>query len=125
MYIREAHPDSVLFTLIDGKEKLLKIPQTNDLAARGEAAAQCMATLKLSLPTVLDREDNKVNSAYAGWPDRLYVVGRDSKIAYQGAPGPRGFKIEEVQAWLEDNVNTSSRPPSTQRIRQHTSGFQP
>jgi type I thyroxine 5'-deiodinase len=91
----------VLFTKVDGKEVLLKITQTNDLAARSENAEQCSATLKLSLPTVIDKADNKVNTAYAGWPDRLYIVGKDGKIAYKGAQGPGGFKINEMTTELE------------------------
>ena len=104
VYIREAHPDSVLFTADSGKETLKKITQTNDLLQRTETAQQCMATLKLSTPTVIDREDNKVNHAYAGWPDRLYVVGVDGRITYQGGPGPKGFKVEEVEQWLKKNT---------------------
>jgi len=101
VYIREAHPDSVLYTKIDGKEVLLKIGQTSDLASRSEKAEQCAATLNLTLPTVIDKADNKVNTAYAGWPDRLYIVGKDGKIAYKGGPGPGGFKINEMTAELE------------------------
>jgi type I thyroxine 5'-deiodinase len=56
------------------------------------------------VPTVIDREDNKVNAAYSGWPDRLYVVGKDGRIAYKGGPGPGGFKPAEVEAWLKKNV---------------------
>ena len=94
----------MLFTVKDGKESLLKIGQTSSLHDREEHATECLATLKLSLPTVLDREDNKVNSAYAGWPDRLYVVGLDGRIAYKGAQGPGGFKIGEVEEWLKKNA---------------------
>jgi type I thyroxine 5'-deiodinase len=72
-------------------------------------AEQCAATLKLSLPTLVDRDDNAVNRAYAAWPDRLYVVGTDGRIAYQGAPGPKGFKIHEVEEWLKRH--TAPRPP--------------
>ncbi len=72
-------------------------------------AEQCTATLKLSVPTLVDRDDNAVNRAYAGWPDRLYVVGTDGRIAYQGAPGPKGFKVNEVEDWLRKH--TSPRPP--------------
>ena len=108
VYIREAHPDSVLFTVTGGAEKLLKVGQTNKLEERQETAQLCLATLKLSLPTVLDREDNTVNHVYAGWPDRLYVVGIDGKIAYKGGPGPGGFKIQEVEAWLKANVKAAS-----------------
>ena len=125
VYIREAHPDSVLFTVADGKEKLLKITQTNDLDAREETAHQCLATLKLSLPTVLDREDNMVNHAYAGWPDRLYVVGLDGRIAYKGGPGPGGFKTNEVENWLASNTGRGPVIQAAQRGRQHSPGFQP
>jgi hypothetical protein len=63
-----------------------------------------MATLKLNIPTVIDREDNRVNAAYAGWPDRLYVVGIDGRVAYQGGPGPGGFKVGEIEEWLKSNT---------------------
>ena len=92
----------MLFTIKDGKETLTKILQTSALDKRAETAEMCMATLKLSTPTVLDREDNKVNIAYAGWPDRMYVVGVDGRIAYQGGPGPGGFKVGEVDEWLKN-----------------------
>jgi hypothetical protein len=104
VYIREAHPDSVLFTKTSGVESLLKITQTNTLAERTEAALMCVETLKLSCPTVIDKDDNAVNIAYAGWPDRFYIVGVDGKIAYRGGPGPGGFKPGEVEAWLRENT---------------------
>lgn len=104
VYIREAHPDSVIATLVDGKKTLLKIAQTTTTEERAGTARKCVDTLKLSMPTLIDREDNRVNFAYAGWPDRLYVVGADGKIAYQGGPGPRGFKVEEVVEWLDKNA---------------------
>lgn len=110
MYIREAHPDSVLLTLKDGKEALLKIEQTKTLKERTETAKLCTATLKLSMPTLIDREDNKVNQAYAAWPDRLYVVGVDGKIAYKGGPGPAGFRVGDVENWLKANTKPPRGP---------------
>jgi hypothetical protein len=101
VYIREAHPDSVLTVLKDGKPEQAKIAQTNTVAERAEAAKQCTAVLKLSLPTLIDGADNRVNRAYAAWPDRLYVIGVDGRIAYQGGPGPGGFRPAEVEAWLK------------------------
>jgi hypothetical protein len=111
VYIREAHPDSILRTLKDGKEELVKIGQPQSLEQRGEHAAQCVATLKLTVPTVLDRVDNKVNTAYAAWPDRLYVVGFDGRVAYKGGPGPGGFRPPEVERWLRENVKPAQRRP--------------
>jgi hypothetical protein len=104
VYIREAHPDSILLTLQGKEKKLLKISQTEKNDERAEVAQQCVATLNLTMPTLLDREDNQVNTAYGGWPDRLYIVGVDGKIAYQGRPGPRGFRVEEVENWLKVNL---------------------
>jgi hypothetical protein len=83
---------------------LQKLGQTNSVEERNERAQVCTATLKLSMPTLVDKADNKVNQAYAGWPDRMYVVGVDGKIAYQGGPGPRGFRPDEVEAWLKKNT---------------------
>jgi hypothetical protein len=102
VYIREAHPDSVLFVKKDGKEVLEKIKQTETFAVRAETAQVCATSLNLSIPTLVDKDDNKVNEAYAGWPDRMAVVGVDGKIAYYGGPGPRGFKPDEVDKWLKE-----------------------
>lgn len=84
--------------------KLTKILQTDKEQDRTENAKLCVGALKLNVPTVIDKADNKVNAAYAGWPDRLYVVGKDGKIAYKGGPGPAGFKPAEVEEWLKKNV---------------------
>jgi len=104
VYIREAHPDSLVLTLQDGEQVLEKIGQTSTIAERSHRAGQCVAALKLSLPAVVDREDNAVNKAYAGWPIRLVVVDTEGQIAYYGGRGPAGFKPAEVKAWLEENV---------------------
>ena len=105
-YIREAHPDSVLFIEKDGTDTLRLITQTNTLQERNQTALTCSASLDLSIPTVVDKEDNAVNEAYAGWPDRMAVVGVDGRIAYYGGKGPRGFKPREVEQWLRGSVNS-------------------
>ena len=43
------------------------------------------------MPALVDGFDNATDTAYSGWPDRLYVVDRDGRIAYKSAPGPFGF----------------------------------
>ena len=44
---------------------------------------------------------NATATAYNAMPDRLFVVGIDGKIAYRGARGPRGFKPDELEAYLK------------------------
>ena len=102
IYIREAHPDSVLFVEKDGREELTQVTQTDSLLARISTAQTCSASLHLSIPTLVDKEDNAVNAAYAGWPDRLVVVGVDGNVAYYGGKGPGGFKPQEVERWLRE-----------------------
>ncbi len=104
VYIREAHPDSLLFVAKDGEESLEKVLQTDDLASRSANAQICAETLKLSFAAVVDRDDNAVNQAYAGWPDRFVIVGTDGRVAYYGKEGPAGFKPKEVEEWLKENT---------------------
>lgn len=68
------------------------------LNERSEVAQTCMAKLQLEpIPALVDNMDDKVNQAYSGWPDRLYLVGRDGKIAYHGGRGPFGFKPSDLE----------------------------
>ena len=111
VYIREAHPDSVLFTEKDGTDILQRITQTNTLGERSQTALTCSASLNLSIPTVVDKEDNAVNEVYAGWPDRIVIVGVGGNIAYYGGEGPRGFKPKEAEQWLRSFAETELEIP--------------
>ncbi len=102
VYIREAHPDSVLYVKDGTEEVLQKITQTESLLERSQTAQVCTSSLNLSIPTIVDKDDNQVNAAYAGWPDRMVVVGLDGKVAYYGGKGPGGFRPLEVEKWLEE-----------------------
>ena len=105
VYIREAHPDSILYipTAAGGKE-LEVVPQTSTSVERLKNLQQCALMLQMTMPALIDSDDNAVNRAYAAWPDRLYVVGTDGKVAYKSAPGPFGFKTPDLAAWLKQNV---------------------
>jgi len=50
---------------------------------------------------VLDGFDNSVEKAYTGWPDRIYLIDKEGRIAYKSKPGPFGFKPEELKGALE------------------------
>jgi hypothetical protein len=110
VYIREAHPGSVLPVRNgEGAVAMEKIEQTSDLESRRKHAEICRSMLNLTFPAVVDRDDNKVNAAYAGWPIRLVIVGLDGKIAYIGGPGPSGFKTAHVKEWLERNTKSGGK----------------
>ena len=43
--------------------------------------------------------------AYGGWPDRLYLIGRDGRIAFQGEEGPFGFKPAKLAAAIDAELS--------------------
>lgn len=104
VYLREAHPDSIVTVSLDGQDELRTIAQTDDWAARAKHADLCTTTLKLTFLALIDNEQNEVRDAYAGWPSRLTVVGMDGKIAYDGGRGPRGFRPDLLAKWLREHL---------------------
>ncbi len=76
-------------------------------AERHAVASTCAARLELTMPAVVDELDNAVASAYGGWPDRLYLVGADGRIAYQGGEGPFGFKPHELEQAIERELQAA------------------
>jgi hypothetical protein len=81
---------------------VLEQPTTRE--ARLEVAGSCCTALALTMPCVVDDMGNSVDEAYAGWPERLFVIDREGKIAYAGMQGPFGFEPDEVARWLRRNV---------------------
>ena len=83
MYIREAHPNM--------KNNKFNIPQPKTLDERQKVAREFAEQLKLAIPILVDTIDDQLEKTYAGWPDRIYVIDAQGKIAHKGAPGPGGF----------------------------------
>ncbi|MBI3823819.1 MAG: deiodinase [Planctomycetes bacterium] len=87
VYIREAHPTDG-WALPNNK---FKITDPKSLEERQKAAREFAKDLKLTLPILVDALDDQVNNLYGGWPDRVYVIDADGKIALKGGMGPGGF----------------------------------
>jgi len=95
VYIREAHPSDGWQVPQNVREDIVYAsPKTYDERCR--LASLCEAGLGIEFPAVVDNMDDKTEEAYTAWPDRLYVVDRDGRIAYKSGPGPRGFKAAGV-----------------------------
>jgi len=100
VYIREAHPEDGWVVNMNREQDIRYMdPTTND--ERYEVAAACALRLKIRMPVVVDAVDDNIASAYGALPDRLYLVGRGGKIAFQGDPGPWGFKPELLAQAIE------------------------
>ena len=99
VYIREAHPTDGWQVPANERDKIL-IKDPTTLAERKEVAREFAKQFKVSLPILVDPLEDPFEAAFAAWPDRIYVLGADGKVAYKGAPGPRGFKVGEVPGVL-------------------------
>jgi len=103
VYIREAHPDSILYVpTTDGGTQLGVVPQTSTAADRLKNLEVCVSLLQLTMPSIIDGDDNQVNRAYAAWPDRLYGIDRNGIVRFKSDPGPSGFRTPDLAAWLRD-----------------------
>ncbi len=90
------------------------IEDSISLAERTQVASQCVADLKLPMPALVDKLDDAANKAYGGWPDRLYLVGKDGKLAYAGGQGPFLFKPEELAAAIAQEL-AKAKPVSPKK----------
>lgn len=100
VYIQEAHPIDAWQVQDNVKDGVL-VASTMTEETRALAAGACVKNLGIELPALVDEPDNRVERAYTGWPDRLYVIDSTGNISYKSAAGPFGFKTPEVEATLK------------------------
>lgn len=99
IYTREAHA-------IDSERVNFRstVEQPITTQERRTVAQEFLTSMKLKVPALLDDIDDAASQAYASLPDRLYLIGKDGKIAFAGDKGPRGFKIDLLQKAMEAEV---------------------
>lgn len=108
VYIREAHALDSRQPSGGGGNPIVEDPRSLD--ERCEVAEVCLAKLALEgLPALVDGIDDAVNTAYAAWPDRMYLVGRDGRIAYHGGRGPFGFLPDELEAGIQAELERAPK----------------
>jgi hypothetical protein len=78
----------------------VSVAQPATQAARNLVASQCCQALKLTMPLLVDTIDDQVNRAYSGFPDRLYLIDREGKVAYKGGRGPFAYRPRELEQTL-------------------------
>jgi hypothetical protein len=99
-YIREAHPEEG-WIIPENRRSGLAVHEPGSDEERRDVAATCSTNLRMDMPMVVDKMDNAVASAYGAWPDRLYLVARGGRIAFQSGEGPFGFKPDELERAIE------------------------
>lgn len=101
VYVREAHPvaDDKAATPTNATAGLL-FRQPTTFEERCSIADQFTSALHVNTPVVVDEIDNQVGLQYGAWPDRLYIVDREGRVAFTGGPGPFGFNPREMEQSL-------------------------
>ena len=108
VYIREAHALDGKMPMGGGGKPILEEPLS--LGERREIAKRCSGALDLSpLRMVVDDMEDTTCAKYAAWPVRLFLVGRDGRVAYSGAQGPSGFKPAELASAIAAELGTPAR----------------
>ena len=73
-------------------------------AERRGVAEKFVADMDLQIPALLDGVDDAVGKAYASHPDRLYLIGKDGRVAFAGERGPFGFEPILLREAIEDEL---------------------
>ena len=103
VYIREAHPSNAWQTASNVRENIVLVdPKTFE--ERSAVAESCVRKLGIKIPALVDGVGDGVEAAYTGWPDRLYLIGRDGVVKFKSPPGPFGFKPGALQRAIEVNL---------------------
>jgi Iodothyronine deiodinase len=85
---------------------VLASPKDED--ERESVAGTCIRKLGIEFPAVVDKFSNSTEQAYTGWPDRIYLIDGQGKVAFKSRPGPFGFKPDQLRAALERLLGKSS-----------------
>jgi Iodothyronine deiodinase len=99
LYIKEAHPLDEWQMESNEKESVC-YPQPKTAGDRVRIANDFVSRFHYSIPLLVDPIENPADQAYAGWPERFYVVDESGTVVYKGKPGPFGYHPEEVEQWL-------------------------
>ena len=103
VYVQEAHPTDGWQTDSNIADGVL-FRQHRSYAEREAVAQSCSLDLHIGLPIIIEEMDNAIDEAYGAAPERLYLVGVDGKVAYQGGAGPHFFNLDEWERAIEAYV---------------------
>ena len=100
MYITEAHPSDVWQMQSNVKDQVVFASPKNE-EERAFVAGACVRKLGIKFPAVLDEFGNSTETAYTGWPDRIYLIDQSGHVVFKTKPGPFGFKPDDLAAALK------------------------
>jgi type I thyroxine 5'-deiodinase len=115
--VREAHPTDEWQMKSNVKDDVC-YAQPKNLEQRVYIANDFIKRYKYPVPFGIDDMTNLAEAAYSAWPERLYVIDENGRIAYRGGMGPFNYDPKELRAWLAAHYgevkHESTKPPEGQ-----------
>jgi len=100
---------------------MLVVEDPVTLEERVALAQRCTAELGIdSIPLLVDGMDNELALAYEAWPDRLYLIGMDGKVAWRCGRGPFGYDPDGLEAAILaelDAIELAALPALSRAVR--------
>jgi tetratricopeptide (TPR) repeat protein len=109
VYIREAHAEDQWQSTINEREHVDLAPAST-MEQKHDYAIMCQRKLHLRFPAVVDGLDNGAEKAYAAWPSRVYVIGRDGRVRYSSALIEEEFDRAALEKAIASVAATAPRP---------------
>ncbi len=100
VYIKEIHPTDG-WQVKENEQDAVLFRQHQSMEERIDVGQACMLKMALDMPAVVDEMDDAVAKAWGAMPERLYLVGRDGRVAYKGGIGPMFFRPDEWEQAIE------------------------
>ena len=126
VYIAEAHPYDSGDLAESYEWKISTHSKFEDRIAAAKQLQTKFQAMKINSPMYVDFMEDQANAAYGALPERMYII-LNGKIEYMGGIGPFGYKIHEVDEWLEnykDNYHFHCRI-NAQKVKTYDGAWSP
>jgi hypothetical protein len=107
--LHQSHGDHIEFLFVHIRDAYQHLPaerrdfgKNRENADRRQQIHEDMEQHHLALPCLLDRADGEVEMRYQAFPNRLLLINRDGRIAfdYRGISGTT-VSWDEVERWMQ------------------------
>lgn len=95
VYIRDSHPVLGFRAPTNDRRDIGPEQEPRNLADREKWACADQKKMKCTIPVVMDTFDDRTMTAYAAFPQRVYVLDKAGKVLYVSS-GLVGFDVENI-----------------------------
>jgi tetratricopeptide (TPR) repeat protein len=101
VYIREAHAGEQWQSTVNERDGVAVAPAAS-LPEKQAHADLCLRKLNLPFPALVDGMDAAAETAYQAWPSRLYLIGRNGRVAFNTRLGELDFRPGDLEAAIRE-----------------------